>query len=75
MSQITSQIIVTQKRSIIGSPHKVVAVIKSLGLGRIGKSRTFRDSRALRGQINKVVHLVNYELIPPQSPDPSPSSS
>ena len=68
-----SHIMVKQKRSIIGSPHKVVAVIKSLGLGRIGQARTFRDSRALRGQINKVVHLVDYELIAPQSPNQSPS--
>ncbi|MCY4380644.1 MAG: 50S ribosomal protein L30 [Proteobacteria bacterium] len=53
---------VKQVRSVIGSPHKVASILKSMGLGRIGKSRTFRDTRAIRGQINKVSHLVTFEL-------------
>lgn len=62
-----SHIMVTQKRSLIGSPHKVASVVRSMGLGQIGQSKTYRDTRALRGQINKVSHLVKYEFIT-QSP-------
>lgn len=57
-----SHITVTQTRSLIGSPHKVATILKSMGLGRIGQSKTYRDSRALRGQINKVIHLVDYKI-------------
>ena len=58
-----SYIHVKQTRSLIGSPHKVARVLTSMGLGRIGKSRTYRDTRAIRGQVNKVAHLVDYKLV------------
>lgn len=59
---MTYYIVVRQKRSVIGTPEKLVRVVKSLGLGRIGQSRTFRDTRAIRGQVRKVSHLVDFEL-------------
>ncbi|MCY4443269.1 MAG: 50S ribosomal protein L30 [Proteobacteria bacterium] len=55
-------ITVEQKKSLIGAPKKVACIVRSMGLGRIGKVREYRDSRAIRGQINKVCHLVSYRL-------------
>lgn len=57
-----SQIVVTQKRSLIGQPEANQRVVKSLGLGRIGKTKTHKDNNCIRGMINKVKHLVKYEL-------------
>lgn len=57
-----SQIIVTQKRSLIGQSEAHRVVVKSLGLGRIGKVKTHKDNNCIRGMINKVRHLVVYEL-------------
>jgi large subunit ribosomal protein L30 len=57
-----SQIIVTQKRSLIGQSTANQAVVKSLGLGRIGKVKAHKDNNCIRGMINKVKHLVSYQL-------------
>lgn len=57
-----SQIVVTQKRSLIGQSEANRTVVKGLGLGRIGKVKTHKDNNCIRGMINKVRHLVNYEL-------------
>lgn len=57
-----SHIIVTQKRSLIGQPDAQHVVVKALGLGRIGKVKTHKDNNCIRGMINKVRHLVSYEL-------------
>lgn len=57
-----SQIVVTQKRSLIGQTEANQRVVKSLGLGRIGKTKTHKDNNCIRGMINKVKHLVKYEL-------------
>lgn len=57
-----SQIVVTQKRSLIGQSESNQRVVKSLGLGRIGKTKTHKDNNCIRGMINKVKHLVSYEL-------------
>ena len=57
-----TQIVVTQKRSLIGQSEANQRVVKSLGLGRIGKTKTHKDNNCIRGMINKVKHLVSYEL-------------
>lgn len=57
-----SQIIVTQTRSTIGQTMQHRKVLKSLGLGRIGKVKTHKDNNCIRGMVNKVQHLVSYEL-------------
>jgi large subunit ribosomal protein L30 len=57
-----SQIIVTQKRSIIGQSEANRLVVRSLGLGRIGKVKAHKDNNCIRGMINKVKHLVSYQL-------------
>lgn len=57
-----SEIHVTQKRSLIGQSDANRKVIKALGLRRIGHTKTHKDNNCIRGMINKVKHLVAYEL-------------
>ena len=58
-----SQIKVKQVRSLIGVPKKVKAVMSGLGLRKVGQERVYKDNNCIRGQVNKVKHLVSYELI------------
>lgn len=57
-----SKITVRQTKSLIASKESLRRVVRGLGLGRIGKSRTHKDNNCIRGMINKVSHLVEYEL-------------
>lgn len=52
---------VTQIRSTINRKEIHKRVIKSLGLGRPGKSRIHEDSPCIRGMINKVSYLIKVE--------------
>ena len=58
-----SKIIVRQKRSLIGNNDKNRKIVEALGLGKIGATRTHKDNNCIRGMINKVKHLVEYELV------------
>jgi large subunit ribosomal protein L30 len=49
---------VTQVRSSIGTKPKQRGTLRALGLGRIGKSHVLDDTPDVRGQLNKVPHLV-----------------
>ncbi|MBN1281741.1 MAG: 50S ribosomal protein L30 [Alphaproteobacteria bacterium] len=53
-----SKITVKQIKSIIGQPESQVKIVKSLGLGRIGKTKELGDTASVRGMIAKVSHLV-----------------
>lgn len=57
-----SKIVVKQTRSLISEPEKVKKVMIGLGLDRIGKVKEHKDNNCIRGMINKVKHLVSYEL-------------
>lgn len=57
-----SSIIVKQTRSLITESAHQRKIIKALGLGRIGRTKTHKDNNCIRGMINKVKHLVSYEL-------------
>lgn len=52
---------VTQIRSTINRIEDHKRVIKSLGLGKIGKSRVHDDNPCIRGMINKVGYLLKVE--------------
>jgi large subunit ribosomal protein L30 len=52
---------VTQVRSLIGQRKANRAVIKGLGLTRVGKSVVVENTPAFRGMIKKVMHLVSVE--------------
>ena len=53
-----AQLYVRQVRSSIGSKPKHRGTLRSLGLGRIGKSNTLPDRPEIRGMIARVPHLI-----------------
>ncbi len=56
-----SMLKVTQIKSAIGqNPHNR-GTLRSLGLGRIGKTNEIEESPALAGMLRKVAHLVQVE--------------
>ena len=53
---------VTQVKSGNGCVKKtIIANLKGLGLGRIGKKSVLKDNECTRGMIRKVAHLVKVE--------------
>ena len=52
------KVAIKQVRSQAGSSRKQVETLRSLGLGRIGKSAERPDGPTLRGQLDKIGHLV-----------------
>ena len=58
-----AQLKVTQTGSSIGTKPKQRGTLRALGLGRIGKSRVHTDSPDVRGQIQKVPHIVSVETL------------
>lgn len=59
-----SKLILTQVRSEIGSSGRHRGTLRSLGLGRIGKSNVIADSPELQGKLRKVANLVKVEEAP-----------
>jgi large subunit ribosomal protein L30 len=60
---LPKQIKVTQRKSVISEPPAARAVLKGLGLGRIGRSVTVANTPSFRGMIKKVIHLVVIEEV------------
>lgn len=56
-------IIVKQKKSLISEPEKICRVVKGLGLGKLNATKKHKDNNCIRGMVNKVKHLVSYELV------------
>jgi large subunit ribosomal protein L30 len=54
---------VTQIAGTIHREKSQKLTIEALGLGRIHRSRIFPDNPAVRGMIQKVIHLVKVEEI------------
>jgi large subunit ribosomal protein L30 len=54
---------VTQVRSEIGHSWRMRLVLKSLGLRHHQASVIHNDTAALRGQVNKVRHLVTVSAV------------
>ena len=52
---------VTQVKSQIGRQYDQDQTLRSLGLGRIGKSHEIVDNESVRGMIFKVKHLIEVE--------------
>ena len=51
----------TQIKSAIGENPRNSGTLRSLGLGRIGKSNEVKDTPELQGKLRKVAHLVKVE--------------
>ncbi|MBN1365230.1 MAG: 50S ribosomal protein L30 [Syntrophaceae bacterium] len=48
-------------KSSIGRPEKQRKILKGMGLNKLNKTVTLVDTPAVRGMINKVIHLVSVE--------------
>ncbi len=51
-------LVIKQIRSGIGRPEKHKRILKSLGFRRMNQVRVVEDVPEIRGQINKIPHLV-----------------
>jgi large subunit ribosomal protein L30 len=51
-------LVITQVRSANGSSRKQRETLKSLGLGKIGRSSEREDGPTVRGAVNAVQHLI-----------------
>jgi large subunit ribosomal protein L30 len=56
-----SDVRVSQVRSANGASPSQRATLRSLGLGRIGRSSSHPDSPAFRGMVRAVEHLIRVE--------------
>ncbi len=54
---------VTQTRSSIGTKDEHKGTLRALGLGKIGRSRTHKQTPELVGRLRKVAHLVKVEEV------------
>ena len=63
---------VTWKKSAIGYKEDQKRTIRALGLRRLGHSVEHSDTRAIRGMITKVRHLVEVDEVPFSSPQDRP---
>ena len=54
---------VTLVKSVSNETKTVKATVEALGLKKIGQSKTFEETPANLGQINKVAHLVKVEKV------------
>ncbi|HEX3010928.1 MAG TPA: 50S ribosomal protein L30 [Syntrophomonadaceae bacterium] len=60
---MAKQLKITWTKSDIGCPQTQRATVKSLGLRKLYQTVIHEDSAQIRGQINKVKHLVTIEEI------------
>ena len=53
---------VTLVKSLIGQQRKMVESVKGLGLRKVGSSKVLKNSPETLGLINKVKHLIKFEV-------------
>jgi large subunit ribosomal protein L30 len=58
---MSETITMTQVKSGIGSTRKIRATLVGLGLTKMNKTITRKDTPEIRGMLNKVKHLVRVE--------------
>lgn len=56
-----AQIKVTLVRSVIGRPETQRKTVESLGFTKLNQEKVFEDTPQLRGQVEKVQHLLTVE--------------
>jgi large subunit ribosomal protein L30 len=61
MAEAKKTLRITQVKSSIGYKYDQAQTLRSLGLGKIGRTVDQVDNPAIRGMINKVRHLVKVE--------------
>ena len=55
-------------RGLAGCPASHRAVVRGLGLGKLGSERLLPDTPATRGMIDKVSYLVAWERVDQEPP-------
>lgn len=60
---MAGKIKVTLKKSMIGKPEKQRRVLRGLGLKKLNKTVQLEDTPAIRGMVQKVLHMVEAEEI------------
>jgi large subunit ribosomal protein L30 len=60
---LMAKLVITWKKSTIGYAQDQKDTIRALGLHRLNQSIEHEDTRAIRGMINKVRHLVSFAEI------------
>jgi large subunit ribosomal protein L30 len=58
---LAKQLKITWTKSFIGCPQTQRATVKSLGLRKLYQATIKEDCPQIRGQINKIKHLVTVE--------------
>ncbi len=58
-----AQLLVTLRKSLIGTKPKHRGTVRALGLGKIGSSNVLPDRPEIRGMIARVPHLVSVEEV------------
>ena len=53
---------VTLVKSLIGQQKKMAESVKGLGLRKVGSSNVLKNSPETIGLINKVKHLIKFEV-------------
>ena len=54
---------ITLRRSPIGRPEKKEKVLRGLGLKKLHQTVIRGDTREIRGMVNKVIHMVDVEVM------------
>lgn len=57
------QLKITLKRSPVGRPKSHEKVLRGLGLTKLHKTVVRDDTREIRGMVNKVIHMVDVEVV------------
>lgn len=58
---MSDELRITLIKSHIGRPEKHRAVLMGMGLNKVNKTVTLKDTQAVRGMVKKVEHLVKVE--------------
>jgi len=56
-----AKLVITQVKSSVGSSKKQIQSLKSLRLGKIGRSTEREDHPTVRGLIHSIQHLVKVD--------------
>ncbi len=60
---MASKLLVTLRKSTVGTNPKARGTVRALGLRRIGQTVELPDDPAVRGQIRAVNYLVDFEEV------------
>ncbi|WP_166245954.1 50S ribosomal protein L30 [Paenibacillus turpanensis] len=60
---MANQLQITLKRSLIGRPEDQRVTVRTLGLRKMHQTVVHNDNAAIRGMVNKVIHLVEVKEV------------